>query len=147
MRTPLTVLLVLAFLAGALWAGRTAGSMLRRRVPGSAPAVGRPWPDELAKALVAMDRGTREDARAAWDAASPAAREGPAGELVAAWLAQDLGRLEALIERGRPPSVAARAAIEAIRLRERGGTVDTAGRAAFLRTWPATWWDPTPGAR
>ena len=50
MRTPLTVLLVLAFLAGALWAGRTAGSMLRRRVPGSAPAVGRPWPDELAKA-------------------------------------------------------------------------------------------------
>lgn len=121
--------------------------MLRRRAPGSVPAVERPWPDALSKALVAMDRGVREDARAAWDAAPAAAREGPAGELVAAWLAEDLGRLEALVERGRPPSVAARAAVEAIRLRERGGAVDAAGRAAFVRAWPASWWTPQQGRR
>ena len=52
---------VLAFLAGALWAGRTAGSMLRRRVPGSAPAVGRPWPDELAKGVVQVKDLRRQE--------------------------------------------------------------------------------------
>ncbi|MGE0190977.1 MAG: hypothetical protein AB7T63_02945 [Planctomycetota bacterium] len=145
MRRALTAVLVIVLAAGAVLVGRTAGGMLRRRTTGPATTRERPWAESLSKVLDAMDRAAREDARVAWDALTPGARVGAAAELVAAWLAEDPERLQALADRGHPPAIAARAAVEAIRLRERTGILDAEGRAAFSRRWPGSWWSPDRG--
>ncbi len=136
-------MLLLAGLVVATYVGgRTAGRVLARRARGDGPPPAVRLSDELSRVLDRVSARRRDDLSAAVRALDAEDRLSPWGRFVDAALSADPARLDALaLAAGTPPAVAARAAHEAIQLREAAsGDRDEAGRSAFVRTWPASWW-------